>query len=141
MTSPSARVDRAARLVAAPADAVFAAWMSADAVQRWLPPTGARMEVELFEPRPGGALRFRLVFDAPAPGTGKFGRDSDRVLARFLSLDPPRGLSLEVRFDSADPVFAGTMRMDWTFRPQPDGTLVEVAASGVPAGIPPEAHR
>jgi hypothetical protein len=47
----------------------------------------------------------------------------------------------EFAFVSADPQFAGTMTMIWTFTKVPEGTVVEVTARDVPKGITPEEHR
>ncbi|PWK56011.1 activator of Hsp90 ATPase-like protein [Silicimonas algicola] len=95
------------------------------------------MTVESFVPEPGGALVIVLHFDE---ATGKTSARTDRVQGRFLELDPPSHLAISVDFDSDDPRFAGTMRMDWTFRPDGAGTEVTVEARDVPAGISPEAH-
>ncbi|AZQ68892.1 ATPase [Silicimonas algicola] len=131
------RVDRAARHVAAEPATAYAAWIDAEALAHWLPPEGASMTVESFVPEPGGALVIVLHFDE---ATGKTSARTDRVQGRFLELDPPSHLAISVDFDSDDPRFAGTMRMDWTFRPDGAGTEVTVEARDVPAGISPEAH-
>ncbi len=96
------------------------------------------MTVDTFAPEPGGALVFVLHFDE---STGKTSARTDRVRGRFLELDPPSHLAISVDFDSDDPRFAGTMRMDWTFRADGGGTEVSVEARDVPAGISPEAHQ
>ena len=96
------------------------------------------MTVEDFAPESGGALVFVLHFEE---ATGKTSARTDRVQGRFLELDPPSHLAISVDFDSDDPRFAGTMRMDWTFRPDGAGTEVTVEARDVPTGISPEAHQ
>lgn len=134
------RVDRAERVVAAKPNEVFAAWTDAAALAECLPPQGATMTIEQFAPKPGGALVFVLHFGA-GEDHGKTDARSDRVVGRFLELDPPTHLAIAVAFDSDDPRYFGTMRMDWTFRPDDGGTRVSVAASDVPPGIAPEDHR
>jgi hypothetical protein len=46
----------------------------------------------------------------------------------------------EVDFESDDPAYAGTMTMTWTLTPAADGTLVEIRADDVPAGISQADH-
>ena len=141
MTDPGhLRIDRASRLIHADADAVYQAFVDPAKVVAWLPPQGARAELEAFEPRDGGAFRMRLVFDDAHAG-GKTTGNSDVVDGRFERLVP--GESIVQRFDfvSDDPAFAGTMTMRWRFEPQAGGTRVSVSAENVPAGISPEDHR
>ena len=132
------RVDRAERIIDAPPERLFAAWTEVAVLARWLPPEGARAEIELLEPRPGGALRMVLHFPEGTPG--KAGAARDEVRARFAAPDPPHGLSLDVAFPSDDPANHGTMRMDWRFTPVARGTLASVEARDVPEGISPEDH-
>jgi len=71
--------------------------------------------------------------------------DAESALGRprpaRIRLRPNERIVQLVEFDSDDPAFAGEMTMTWTFAAHEDGTLVEVAATGVPAGISPEDHH
>ena len=133
------RIDRATTVVAAPPDAVFAAWSDPLAVAQWLPPGDARGTIEQFEFRTGG--RFRMILDfRPPVADAKSGPDRDVVEARFVQIEPPHRLVLAVDFDSPDPRFGGTMRMDWRFSPEAPGTRVALACHDVPIGISPDDH-
>src|SRR5436190_11333678 len=61
---------RISRHVNAPRAAVYRALLDADAVVKWMVPTGMTSHVHAFEPRAGGAIRISLTYDAPT-GTGK----------------------------------------------------------------------
>ncbi|MCA2012433.1 SRPBCC domain-containing protein [Cereibacter sphaeroides] len=133
-----ARRDSAERLIDAPPEACFAAWTEAETLARWLPPEGAVATIEALDPVPGGALRMVLRFTDGAPG--KAGAHHDVVRARFVSIEAPHRLVLDVDFPSLDPAMAGTMRMDWRFTPEGAGTRVLVEATRVPPGIDPDQH-
>ncbi|AOF88287.1 SRPBCC family protein [Sinorhizobium sp. RAC02] len=132
------RVDRASRVIAAPALALYEALVDPVTLAVWLPPEGMTARVEAFDAREGG--RFHLVLFYSEPGAGKSSADSDIVEGRFVTLVPSERVVQEIDFISDDPAFAGTMRMTWSFEPHPDGTLVAVACENVPSGVRPEDH-
>ena len=132
------RTHSARRKIAAPPEALFAALIDPEALETWLAPVGARLEVELLDARPGGAFRFVLSFDHYA---GKSGPNTDIVSGRFVTLEPGRLVLSEGDFVSDDPAFAGPMRTGWHFHPVPGGTKVEVIAENVPPGISAEDHE
>ena len=102
------RVDRASREMAAPAERIYQALTSRDAVQTWLPPAGARGIVHEFEPRVGGAFRLTLVFDTPGEtGARKSSSNTDVVDGEFLDLVPNQRVRQRFTFSSEDPAFAG----------------------------------
>ncbi|MBE2278167.1 MAG: SRPBCC domain-containing protein [Rhodobacteraceae bacterium] len=128
------RIDRAERLIAAPAARLFGYWTDPALLLRWLPPRGMAGRVEQFDPRPCGAFRIVLTYDDPGRA-GHAGDGSDVVAARFLAVEPPRHLAFASRFESDDPQMQGEMRMDWHFDPEGAATRVRVVASNVPPGI------
>jgi uncharacterized protein YndB with AHSA1/START domain len=138
-TAVSKRIDRAERHIDATAADVYAAFVDREHVLKWLPPEGARAELERFEPRPGGAFEMRLIFDS-ATG-GKSDADSDVVRGTFEKLVPAASITQRFRFESDDPRFAGTMTISWRFAPNERGTLVSVEAAHVPQGISPTDHK
>jgi uncharacterized protein YndB with AHSA1/START domain len=81
-----------------------------------------------------------LVFDSSA-ASGKTTRNTDVVSARFIELVANERISLAITFVSADPAFAGTMTMTWSFAPENGGTRVTITAVDVPPGIRPEDHE
>lgn len=138
MSGATERVDRAARVVAAPVERVYAVLVDGAAVAQWLPPEGATGSIEAFEPRPGGAFRMTLHF--AASGGGKTTSNSDLVDARFVELVPNARVVHDVAFVSDDPAHGGTMRMTWSLVPKEDGTEITVTAERVPSGISKEDH-
>ncbi len=136
------RVDRASRELAAPAERIYQALTSRDAVQTWLPPAGARGIVHEFEPRVGGVFRMTLVFDTPGEtGARKTSSDTDVVNGEFMDLVANRQVRQRFTFSSEDPAFAGAMVMTWTLTPVVGGTQVTVAAENVRVGISPHDHE
>lgn len=136
------RVDAASRVIRAPREPIYRALVDREAVVRWLPPAGAHATLHLFEPWPCGAFRMTLTFDGPSDGTKrKTTENSDAVDGRFVELVPPRSVVQQFEFVSEHPEFAGTMTMTWTLSEVPTGTLVNVAATHVPRGLPATDHQ
>ncbi|KKB86259.1 ATPase [Devosia limi DSM 17137] len=133
------RTDRATRIIKASPPAIYRAFVTAAALERWLPPSGMSGEMVDFDPRPGGHYRLVLRYD-DAGISGKSGANADIVAARFVTLEPDRFVVQAVDFVSDDPQFAGTMTMRWVLTPLGDGTEVAIIAENVPAGISAADH-
>jgi uncharacterized protein YndB with AHSA1/START domain len=133
------RADTASRIIDAPPEAIYRAFVERDALLAWLPPDGMSGEMLEFEPRPGGAFRMALHYSAP--GHGKTTDDTDVVDSEFAELVPNQRVVQLVRFKSDDPAFAGTMRMVWDLEPAESGTRVIILAEDVPPGIGEEDHH
>jgi uncharacterized protein YndB with AHSA1/START domain len=126
----------------APAEVVYQALTSQDAVQTWLPPAGARGFIHAFEPRPGGPFRMTLVFEAPdAASSRKSSENEDIVNGEFIELIPLELVRQSFAFVSDDPSYTGVMVMTWRLTPADGGTRVEVTAEHVPIGIDPRDHQ
>ncbi|HEX9968766.1 MAG TPA: SRPBCC family protein [Acidimicrobiales bacterium] len=134
------RTDVASRVIAAPAERVFAALVDRDALTAWLPPDGMTGVFERFDPRPGGSYRLVLTLRDPSTGRGKATADSDVVEARYVDIDPGRRVVQAVDFVSDDPAFRGTMTMTWEVTPLDGATRVDITADDVPDGISAEDH-
>jgi uncharacterized protein YndB with AHSA1/START domain len=134
------RADRAARRFAADPDRVFAALIDPEALLAWLPPTGMSGRFEHIDMRAGGSYRMVLTYAETPEGGGKTTEDDDVVDVRIIELVPGQRIVQAADFVSDDPAFAGTMRMTWTLSPASDGTLVELRADDVPAGISADDH-
>ncbi len=132
------RVDTASKIIAAPPEVIYQAFVDRDALLAWLPPEGMTGEILEFEPRPGGA--FRMALHYPEAGRGKTTEDTDVVDAEFAELVPGKRVVQLVRFKSDDPAYRGTMRMVWDLEPVPEGTRVIILAEDVPEGINKEDH-
>lgn len=139
---PGPRTDRASRLVAASADAIYRAFIDPDALMAWLPPEGMTGRALLFEPREGGRYRIELRLEGEGHEvSGKTAERTDVTGGRFVELVAGRRIVQTVNFESDDPAFAGTMVMSWSLDSAPGGTLVTVAAANVPTGIAAEDHQ
>lgn len=134
------RTDTASRVVAAPPERVYAAFVDPDALTVWLPPTGMSGRFERFDPRPGGTYRLVLTYDDPSTSPGKATANSDIVEARFVELVPGERVVQAIDFVSDDPSYSGTMTMTWRVTPVQEGTRVDFIATDVPDGISAEAH-
>jgi uncharacterized protein YndB with AHSA1/START domain len=134
------RIDRAARVIAAPPERVYAALVDPEALVEWLPPAGMRGSFEQFDPRPGGGYRLVLTYDDPAGSPGKASADSDVVVARFVDLAPGEQVVQAIEFVSDDPANAGVMTMTWEITAVDESTRVDIVAIDVPVGISAEDH-
>lgn len=81
-----------------------------------------------------------LAYDDPSASAGKTSADSDATDVRIAELVPGERIVREVVFDSDDPAFGGTMRMEWSLSGTADGTEVTVQATGVPDAISARDH-
>ncbi|HEY5302660.1 MAG TPA: SRPBCC family protein [Acidimicrobiales bacterium] len=134
------RTDKGSRVIAAPPEKVYAAFVDAGALTAWLPPAGMSGRFERFDPRPAGSYRMVLTYgDAPASG-GKATADSDIVEARFVDIVPGVRVVQAVDFVSGDPAYAGTMTMTWEMTGVDGGTRVDITADDVPDAVSPEDH-
>jgi len=134
------RTDRASRVIPAPPERVYAAFVDPEALASWLPPEGMRARFERFDPRPGGSYRLVLTYADASRARGKATADSDVVEARFVDVVPEVRVVQEVDFVSDDPAFAGTMTMTWEVTAVDEGTRVDITADDVPDGISAEDH-
>ncbi len=133
------RIDRASKVIRAPARAIYQAFLTPEAVAAWRPPEGMTAEIHAFEPREGGVYRMAFVY--LGEGQGKTTAKADVFEGRFVELVPDRRIVERVMFESTDPRFAGAMTITTTLMPVMDGTEVSVAAEDVPPGISPEDHQ
>lgn len=134
----SMRRDTASRFIQASPSTIYDAFVTREAVAQWLPPDGATMEIQVFEPCAGGRFQMTLTF-AVVPG--KSTANTDVVLGRFVELEPRQRIVQAFEFDSPDPAFAGTMTMRWELEAAAGGTAVTVVAENVPPGISPADHE
>jgi uncharacterized protein YndB with AHSA1/START domain len=135
-----ARTDTASRLIAAPRERVYAAFIDPAALAVWLPPDGMTGRFERFDARPGGSYRMVLTYAGATAARGKATADSDVVEARFLDMVPGVRVVQAVDFVSDEPGYAGTMTMTWELATAEAGTRVEIRAENVPDGISAEDH-
>ena len=124
------------RLIPAPPDQVYAAFLDPAVLVQWLPPGDMTGKIHAFDARVGGGYQMSLFYP-PGERThrGKTADREDRVTVRFVELTPPRRIVQAVTFETDDPALQGEMTMTWTFDPVPGGTQVSVLSENLPPGL------
>lgn len=126
--SDAANTVRLHRVLRAPAERIYRAFLDPDAMCRWLPPYGFLGKIESMDARVGGG--FRMSFTNF--GSGK----SHSFSGTYLELTPHERLRYTDRFD--DPNLPGEMQVTVNLRPVVCGTELTVVQEGIPAVIPAE---
>jgi uncharacterized protein YndB with AHSA1/START domain len=117
------------RVLRAPPERVYRAFLDAQALSKWLPPHGFTGQVHEIDARVGG--RYRMSFTNLATGhSHSFG-------GSYLELVPHERIRHTDRFD--DPNLPGEMVTTVTLRAVFCGTELNVVQEGVPGVIPAEA--
>ena len=117
------------RVLKAPPERVYKAFLDADALAKWLPPHGFTGKVHHLDARVGGS--YRMSFTNYSSGT------SHAFGGEYLELVPGLRIVHTDRFD--DPNLAGEMRTTIRLAQVFCGTAVDIVQEGIPAQIPPEA--
>ncbi len=126
MTTGTVRLHRVLR---APPDRIYRAFLDPDAMVKWLPPNGFTGKVQHVDAKVGGT--YRMSFTNFSTGhSHSFG-------GKYLELVPNEKICNTDSFD--DPNMPGEMRMTVTLRPVSCGTELNVLQEGIPAAIPVEA--
>jgi uncharacterized protein YndB with AHSA1/START domain len=116
------------RVLKAPPERVYKAFVDAAGLAKWLPPDGFTCTVHHLEAKVGGT--FRMSFASFATGEGHtFGGE-------FVELQPGKSLRYTDRFD--DPNLPGEIMVTVNLRPVSCGTEVDITQSGLPDVIPLE---
>ena len=117
------------RVLRAPAERIYRAFLDSDAMAKWLPPNGFTGRVHEMQARVGGS--YRMSFTNFATGSShSFG-------GRYLELVPNQRIRHTDEFD--DPNLPGSMVVSVTLKQVSVGTDVEIAQEGIPDAIPAEA--
>jgi uncharacterized protein YndB with AHSA1/START domain len=136
VTDPPA-ASRATRVIAAPRERVYNAFIDPVALCEWLPPADMTGRIHAFDPKAG--YRMSLYYPSTEPMLrGKTSAREDRVDVRFVELVPPQRIVEAVTFDTGDPDFRGEMTIVITFEAVGGGTEVSMAFSNLPPGLQPE---
>ncbi|MCK6487114.1 MAG: SRPBCC family protein [Planctomycetes bacterium] len=116
------------RVLRAPPERVYRAFLEPAALAKWLPPFGFTATVHHLEARVGGG--FRMSFRSLANGQEHaFG-------GTYLELVPASRLRYTDRFD--DPGLPGEMEVVVELAAVSCGTALSIRQSGIPAAIPTE---
>jgi uncharacterized protein YndB with AHSA1/START domain len=130
---------RTSRLIDAPREALYEAFIDRDAVAAWLAPEGMTSSVRDFDARVGGGYSMTLVYpESEEHFHGKSSEREDRFTARFVELVPFERIVQTIRFESDDPTFGGEMTMIVTLDEREVGTEVTIEFEQIPPGIRPE---
>jgi uncharacterized protein YndB with AHSA1/START domain len=117
------------RVLRAPPERVYRAFLDADALAKWLPPHGFTNKVHQLDARVGGS--YRMSFTNLANG------QSHSFGGEYLELVPHQRIVHTDRFD--DPNLPGTLRVTVTLTAVSCGTELAIVQDGVPEVIPLEA--
>ncbi|MES1222634.1 MAG: SRPBCC domain-containing protein, partial [Bacteroidota bacterium] len=92
-----------------------------------------------FDWREGGGYQMSLYYpDNKQEAIGKTSAREDRFAAKLITLIPFEKIIQAIRFESADPGFAGEMIMEVSFDENEEGTNVTFLFKNIPPGIKPE---
>jgi uncharacterized protein YndB with AHSA1/START domain len=116
------------RVLRAPPERVYRAFLEADALAKWLPPYGYTCQVHHLEAKVGGThkMSFRHF------GSG----NSNSFGGEYLELVPSEKIRYTDKFDDAN--LPGQMEVTVLLRKVLVGTEVNIVQSGVPEVIPVE---
>jgi len=117
------------RVLRAPPDRVYRAFLDPDAMAKWLPPNGFTGKVHHMEAKVGGTHKMSFT----NCGTGK----SHSFGGRYLELRPHERIRYTDSFD--DPDLPGEMQTTVTLKKVSCGTELNIVQEGVPDVIPAEA--
>lgn len=117
------------RVLTAPPERIYRAFLDADAMCKWLPPHGFTGHVHSMDARVGGS--YRMTFTNFSSGSShSFG-------GTFVELVPNERIRHTDTFD--DPNLPGEMQTTIVLRKVMVGTEIEIVQEGIPAVIPTEA--
>ena len=117
------------RVLRAPPERIYRAFLDADAMVKWLPPHGFTGKVQHLDAKTGGT--YKMSFTNFSTG------QSHSFGGEYLELVPNQRILHTDRFD--DPNLPGEMRTTISFKQVSCGTELEIVQEGIPEVIPPEA--
>jgi uncharacterized protein YndB with AHSA1/START domain len=117
------------RVLRAPAERIYRAFLDPDAMAKWLPPHGFTGKVHHIKAEVGGT--YKMSFTNLTTG------NSHSFGGEFLELVPDERIRHTDKFD--DPNLAGQMQTTVSLKKVSVGTELTVVQEGIPAVIPAEA--
>ncbi len=117
------------RVLRAPAERIYRAFLDADAMAKWLPPNGFTGKVHHLDAKVGGT--YRMSF------TNFTNSKSHSFGGEYLELVPNQRIRHTDRFD--DPNLPGEMQVTIDLKAVSCGTELTIVQEGIPDVIPPEA--
>jgi uncharacterized protein YndB with AHSA1/START domain len=129
MTTNTTSTIRLHRVLQAPPERVYRAFLDANAMVKWLPPNGFTGQVHHLDAKVGGT--YKMSFTNFTTG------NSHSFGGEYLELTPNERIRHTDRFD--DPNLPGEMQTTITLKQVSVGTELNIVQEGVPAVIPAEA--
>jgi|TARA_R100001143_G_scaffold61704_1_gene63147 uncharacterized protein YndB with AHSA1/START domain len=129
MMSEETGTVRLHRVLKAPVERVYKAFIDKQALEYWLPPYGFTGTIHEMDVRIGGGYRMSFT----SFGTG----DSHSFTVVFVELVPNERILHTDRFDDAN--LPGEMQVTIDFKPVSCGTELWIVQEGIPSVIPIEA--
>jgi uncharacterized protein YndB with AHSA1/START domain len=117
------------RVLKAPPDRVYKAFLDPEAMAKWLPPNGFTAKVHQLDAKVGGV--YKMSFTNFSTGS------SHTFGGKYLELVPGERLRYTDKFD--DPNLPGEIHTTVALKKVFCGTEVAITQEGVPAAIPAEA--
>lgn len=121
---------RISRIIKAPRERVYNAFLDADALAKWMPPGGYTGKIDKLEPRVGGSWHGSF--------TSLDKKESHSFGGKYLELVPNERIVHTDQFDTDHPDMQSEMRVTVTFEEVEGGTKVSILQEGIPAVIPTE---
>jgi uncharacterized protein YndB with AHSA1/START domain len=116
------------RVLKAPPERVYKAFLDPDAMVKWLPPHGFTAKVHKMDAKVGGG--YKMSFTNFGSGqTHSFG-------GTYVELTPPERIRYTDQFD--DPGLPGQMNVTIAFKKVVAGTELDILQEGLPPQIPVE---
>jgi uncharacterized protein YndB with AHSA1/START domain len=116
------------RVLRAPPERVYRAFLTTEAIAKWLPPNGFTCTVHQHDPRVGGS--YRMAFTNFSSG------NSHSFGGTYRELVPGERIRYDDHFD--DPQLPGEMTTTITLRAVSGGTELQIVQEGLPEVIPIE---
>jgi len=117
------------RVLRAPPERIYSAFLDADAMAKWIPPNGFTGRVHSLDAKVGGT--FRMSF------TNFSTQQSHTCGGEYLELIPGERICYTDKFD--DPSLPGVMKTMVSLKAVSCGTELSVVQEGIPDVIPVEA--
>jgi len=116
------------RVLRAPPERVYRAFLTPEALAKWLPPNGFTCTVHQMDARVGGTFRMSFTNFTTAQ-SNSFG-------GKYLEMVPNELLRYTDKFD--DPNLPGVMEVTVALKAVSCGTELNITQAGIPDIIPPE---
>ena len=125
---PTTGTVRLHRVLRAPPERVYKAFLDPDAMAKWIPPHGFTGKVHQMDARIGGGYRMSFTNF----GTGK----SHAFGGTYVELTPHERIRYTDQFE--DPNLPGEMHVTISLKQVVCGTDLQIVQEGIPAAIPVE---